>query len=132
MSLGVLWESLGGPLGSLDVLWMFLGRPLDVLGSPLEVLGGPWLLPQIIETPLVFIVFQSIEAPLGGTWEVFGDCGAFSEVLVPFLGGPLGNPWASLGGPWDSLGVLRGVYGVQRGYLEDGGRQSRSSNFCAA
>ena len=60
---------------------------------------------------------------MDGTWEVFGDCGASSEVLVPFLGrpwGPLGNLCASLGvlgTLWVSLDVF---YGVHRGSLGDG------------
>ena len=57
----------------------------------------------------------------GGTWDVFGDCGASSEVLVPFLGRPwgllgiLGRLWEVLGTLWVSLDVFMGYPGCAWG-----------------
>ena len=93
--LGDFWVYLGVPGGSLGFPWDYLGGPLELLGASGRSLGGAWGAPgtpqgalEIIEKPLVFIVFSAIGrslgfmGALGGSWEVSGGvCGIPGSTL---------------------------------------------------
>jgi len=82
---------LGIPGGSLGVPEGFLGALRRSLEVPRGLLGGPLGCLEIIEKPLVFMVFSAM-----------GRAGAPSGLP----GGPSGRPWGCLGVLGGALGVL--------------------------
>ena len=59
------WGSLGGPWGgSVGPCW----RSGRSMGSPMGYIETFQAASEIIEKPLVFVVFPATVAPLGDTW----------------------------------------------------------------
>ena len=114
------WRVPGGSLGtSLGVPWGSSAGLGTSLGRCLELLGAAWYRPwvcmgcfEIVENPLVFIVFGDLTASQGDLWEPLGGVSDAVGGSARALGDHMGSFWDPMGDLAVPGGSLNGFLGL--------------------